>query len=285
MHNSLKLSFTNIWVVGSNFADCESFLESNSPDILALYETNLDDSIDSGSFSVNGYLLLIWKDSTTHMHGLTVYLKEGLPFAQDISLSILTYVFIVYFFFLYWSLSLCLHMVFDSISSNIDEVLSINLSTNVFVFGDFSIHHKDWITYSGGTNRHDELCYNFSISRQSYFNFPTQIPDCDSHSPAFLDFFLSSDNSIVLQCLSLHWETLIMLLSQFQLAFHQIHNMVPFHCIAYDYTWAYWVSLWSHLRDVPWEDIYKLSSSAAASKFLMGSGWNWCIYPSSQVLG
>ena len=27
-------------------------------------------------------------------------------------------------------------------------------------------------------------------------NFPTRIPDCDSHSPALLDFFLSSDASI-----------------------------------------------------------------------------------------
>ena len=52
------------------FYDCESLLESNSPDILALGETNLDDSIDSGNFSVRGYLPLIRKDSTTHMHGL-----------------------------------------------------------------------------------------------------------------------------------------------------------------------------------------------------------------------
>ena len=33
--NSLKLSFTNIWGLCSNFIDCKSFLESNSPDILA----------------------------------------------------------------------------------------------------------------------------------------------------------------------------------------------------------------------------------------------------------
>ena len=58
-HNSLKLSFTNIRGLRSNFVDCESFLESNSPDILALCETNLDDSIDSGNFSVTGYLPLI----------------------------------------------------------------------------------------------------------------------------------------------------------------------------------------------------------------------------------
>ena len=49
-HNSLKLSFTNIRGLRSNFVDCESFLESNSPDILALCETNLDDSIDSDNF-------------------------------------------------------------------------------------------------------------------------------------------------------------------------------------------------------------------------------------------
>ena len=85
--NSQKLSFTNIWGLHSNFVDCKSFLESNSPDILALCETNLDDSTDSGNFSVRGYLPLIWKDSSTHMHGLAVYVKEGLPFARDLSLE------------------------------------------------------------------------------------------------------------------------------------------------------------------------------------------------------
>ena len=75
IHNSLKLSFVNIWGLPSNFVECEYFLESNSPDILALCETNLDDSIDSGNFSVRGYLPLIWKDSITLMHGLAVYVK------------------------------------------------------------------------------------------------------------------------------------------------------------------------------------------------------------------
>ena len=85
--NSLKLGFTNIQGLGSNFVDCKSFLESNSPFILALCETNLDNSIDSGNFSVRGYLPLIQKDSSTHMHGLAVYGKEGLPFARDLSLE------------------------------------------------------------------------------------------------------------------------------------------------------------------------------------------------------
>ena len=88
--------------------------------------------------------------------------------------------------------------VFDSISSNIDEVLWINPSANVFVFGDFNVHHMDWLTYSGGTDRPGEPCYNFSISNDltQIVNFPTRIPDCDSHSPALLDLFLTSDASI-----------------------------------------------------------------------------------------
>ena len=59
------------------------FLESNSPDILS----NLDDSIHCGNFSVTSYLHLIWMDSVTHMHGLEVYGKGGLPLAQDLSLE------------------------------------------------------------------------------------------------------------------------------------------------------------------------------------------------------
>ena len=36
-HDSLKLSFTNIRGLPLNFVECESFLESNSPGILAIY--------------------------------------------------------------------------------------------------------------------------------------------------------------------------------------------------------------------------------------------------------
>ena len=37
--------------------------------------------------------------------------------------------------------------------------------------------------------------------------------------------------------------------------------------MAYDYSCADWDGLHDHLRDVPWEDIFKLSASAAACKF------------------
>ena len=40
--------------------------------------------------------------------------------------------------------------------------------------------------------------------------------------------------------------------------------------MTYDYSHAEWDSLCDHLTDVLWEDIFKLSASAAASEF-----WEW----------
>ena len=279
-HNSLKLSFTNIRDLRSNFVDCEAFLESNSPDILDLCETNLDDSVDSGSFSVRDYLHLIRKDSSTHMHGLAVYLKEGLPFAWDLSLENSTDSYLSfhlalihslsYFFFLFRSPFSSLCTVFDSISSNKDEVHSTNPSANVFVFGDFNVHHKDWLTYSGGNDRSGELSYNFCISNDltQMVNFPTRIPGCDSHSPGLLDLFISSDASI---CSTMAFPPLgnsdhavISVSIDFP---SKSQRDAPFHRIAYECSRDDWNGFRDHLRDVPWENIFKLSASAAASEF------------------
>ena len=121
------------------------------------------------------------------MHGLVVYMTEELLFTWDLSLensgdSYLCFQVALihsmsYFCFLYWSpsLSLC-----DSVSSNIDEVLSTNF------LGDFNIHHKNWLTNPGGTGRHGELYYNFPIWIDLFqmVNFPRWFLDC-----AFLNFF------------------------------------------------------------------------------------------------
>ena len=234
----------------------ESFLESNSPDILALFETNLDDLDDSGNFSVTGYLPLILKDSITHMHSLVVYVKEGLSFAQDLSLenstdyclcfSMALLHSLSYFFILYQSPSSSLCTIFDSISSNIDAILSINPSVNVFVFGDFKVHHKDWLTYSGEIDRPGKLCYSFSISDEvtQMAKFPTWIPDCDSHNPALLDLFLSSDGSIFSTMAFPPLGNFDRFVVSVSIDFPANSKWdVLFHCIAYDYSCADWDSL------------------------------------------
>ena len=42
---------------------------------------------------------------------------------------------------------------------------------------------------------------------------------------------------------------------------------VPFHSIAYDYSHADWDALLDHLRNVPWEVIFKLIASTVANGF------------------
>ena len=47
--------------------------------------------------------------------------------------------------------------------------------------------------------------------------------------------------------------------------FRQTQN-APFHSVAFDYSRAGWEALCDHFRYVPWEVIFKLSASAAASE-------------------
>ena len=99
-------------------------------------------------------------------------------------------------------------------------------------------------------------------------NFPTQIPDCDSHSPALLDLFFSSDLSI---CSTMAFPPLgnsdhVVVSVSIDFPTNSQQD-APFHWIAYDYSRAVWDGLCDHLRDVPCEDIFKLSTSAAASEF------------------
>ena len=61
----------------SNFAGCESFLNSNSLDILALYEANV---VEQFLWEV---LSLIQKESAIDMPRLAVFVKEGIPSFLD----------------------------------------------------------------------------------------------------------------------------------------------------------------------------------------------------------
>ena len=47
----------------------------------------MDDSIDFSNFYVRVYCPVIEKDSFTHIHGLSVYIKKLLRFAWDLSLG------------------------------------------------------------------------------------------------------------------------------------------------------------------------------------------------------
>ena len=83
-------------------------------------------------------------------------------------------------------------------------------------------------------------------------NFPTRIPDCDSHSPALLDLFLSSDASICSTMDFPSFEDSDHVAVSVSIDFpSNSQRDAPFHRITYHYSRADWDDLCDNLRDVP----------------------------------
>ena len=78
-HGSLKFSFTNIRGLCSNFVECESSLESNSPDSLAVWD-KLGCLNWFWQFPCEGLPSFDSEGFVTHIDDVGVYVKEGLPF-------------------------------------------------------------------------------------------------------------------------------------------------------------------------------------------------------------
>ena len=168
--------------------------------------------IDSGNS-----LPLIRKDSTTHMHGLAVYEKEGLPFAQDFPFknsadSYLCFWLVLlhsvsHFFFLYQSPSL--YYAQFLIIFYLWKCLSSDTSTSIIRTGwPIPVELIDLVN-----------CYNLSISNLSTMVSPPLGNSDHVVVSVFNDFPSNSPKQNAL-----------------------------FHHIAYDYSCADWDGLCDHLR-------------------------------------
>ena len=151
-HEYLKLSFMNIQSRRSNFVELEIFSWIK----ISWHSC----SVWGRPGWLNWFWQFLWKRlSSFNLKGLYYSYAwshkscEGRPFfctglfSRKLSTFLLMLSWLAllqplsYLFFLYRSTSWSLWKVFDSLSSNIDEVLSINPSA-VFVFGDFNVHDK-----------------------------------------------------------------------------------------------------------------------------------------------
>ena len=88
-------------------------------------------------------------------------------------------------------------------------------SIKKFVFGDFNIHHKDWLIILVEVIDLVNFAIFFFISDDltQMVTFPTQIPDSESHNFALLDLYFLLTLAFFPQWLSLTQEILIMLWS------------------------------------------------------------------------
>ena len=163
------------------------------------------------------------------------------------------------FMALLFSLSITLFVFmhgFWPFSSDVNSVNSLNPTTNVFVFGDLLYMVELFMMEL--IRQVNELCYNFSIS-----NDLTQIVNLTG---------------------SLHWEILVMVLSQFPLTLCQIQNGMS-HFIGSLMTI---LVLSGMVYVVIWEMFHQRISLNSVLLLLLvtlwvGFGWSWCIYPSSNI--
>ena len=120
--------------------------------------------------------------------------------------------------------------------------LSVNPSANAFVFGGFHVHHNGLPILVELINLVNSVIISNELTQM--VNSPTQIPDCDSHSPALLDLFISSDASV---CSTMAFPPLgnsDHVLISVSIDFPSNSKWdVPFHCTAYDYSRADWDGL------------------------------------------
>ena len=191
-HNSLKLSFTNICGLHSNFVDCESSLESNSPGIFALCEKTLR---------------------------ILTYVFDWLYFTQCLtSFSSIDHL-----------LQLCAQFLILFHLTQMRFSRSTHLLMFLFLETLMSIIRTGFPILVELINLVNSSIISNDLTQM--VNFPTRIPNCDSHSLALWDLFLSSDTSIPSAMAFPPLEILIMLLSQLPLTFHQLHNRM-LHFIA-----------------------------------------------------
>ena len=144
---------------------------------------------------MRGYLPLIRKDSSTHMHGLAVYVKEGLPFAWDLSLGklcrfVLMFQCLTSFSSVDHLLCLCaqflilFHLTWMrfSQSTHLLKFLSLETLTSIIRTGLLILVELIDLVNS-------VIIFFISNDLTQMVHFPTRIPDCDSHSHVLLDLF------------------------------------------------------------------------------------------------
>ena len=275
----LNICYSNVRGLRTNFPEVQTFLSNKSPDILALCETGLNESIPDCEFDVPGFSRLISKHDhlNRHMHGLGVYIKEGLPCARETSHEEINSPYMCFRMALLHSTSYLFFLyrpqdegssVFTTISNKIDNILIHHPSANINIFGDFNVHHIPWLTHSNRTDNVGVDCYNFSIAYElsQIISFPTRIPDSPNQFASLLDLFLTSvpEFCTPTQLPPLGTSDHCTISVSIELPV-KASTEVPFHRTVYRYSQADWDNFRSYIADAPVKHFYKFRASKLAS--------------------
>ena len=196
-----SISFINICGLNKNLNSVHHYLQSCKPLILFLTETQISHKTSTKHLQCPGYELI----SSFRLHGgVCAYvrstlactrlpaLEKGKPDILWLKLALKsTTKFICC---IYRSPSdNSFNELFDSISSQIDELVSGFPSAEVIVLGDFNVHNREWLR-SSKTDAQGRAAEIFAISNSltNLVNEPTFFPRDHSREKNPLDLFLTT---------------------------------------------------------------------------------------------
>ena len=149
--------------------------------------------------------------------------------------------------------------------------MGFSQSTHLLIYTwRLTVHHKDWLIYSGETDRPSGLCYNVSFSKglTQMVNFSTWFFDCDSHSPTILDLFFSYD-VIIYYPVDFPPQRIfdrVVVSVSIDSPSNSKRDTI-FHHKVYNYSRANQYGLPNNMRVVPCEDVLKLGASFIGTEF------------------
>jgi hypothetical protein len=137
------------------------------------------------------------------------------------------------------------------------------------VFGDFNVHHREWLIHSRTTGIAGINSYNFSISQNltQIIKSPTHIPDRSNDGRYLLDLFLCSNPddcvaNIIAPIGNSDHSTVVVSVSYTSAKM----TTQPFHRTVYQFGKADWDGFRSFLADVPWASLFKHGPDRAADE-------------------
>jgi hypothetical protein len=146
-------------------------------------------------------------------------------------------------------------------------------SARIFVFGDFNVHHSDWLPHSHGTTSSGFEVFNFSISQSltQLIDFPTRFPDRADQSPSLLDLFLTSESCI---CKTSSGSILgksdhAVVNVDISFGLNTSHDP-PIHKTFFSFHCGQWDDFRDLLRDIPWDEVFQLPTEECAKEI---SSW------------
>ncbi|MBM6549305.1 hypothetical protein H7673_10630 [Streptococcus dysgalactiae subsp. equisimilis] len=207
-HTHSAITFTNIRGLNRNIDSAHHYLQSLSPLILFLTETQLSPSSDRTHLQFPNYTLyssFIFKagvcafvhDSAkiTHLSDLDVSNREF----QFLWLKLRVSSSNLYFCILYRSPNSSDCSVSDLLSSRIENILQSDSTAQVTILGDFNVHNSDWLTHSASTTTLGREAEAFAVinNLSQLVTFPTRVPDRSEEHAHTLDLLLTSNPSLI----------------------------------------------------------------------------------------